>query len=510
MSDATAARPGPPAAPAIPRASWLALTALLLGMFVALLDTTIVNVALPTIRTSLDAGESTLSWIISGYALAFGLTLIPAGRIGDRIGHKWVYVTGVALFTLASLACGVAQSDLQLVVFRVVQGLAGGIFVPAVTAFIQLLFPGRARGTAFAIMGAVIGVSSALGPIIGGLIIAAAGEEAGWRLVFFVNLPFGVITVIAAAVLLPGRDPSVARPDRGLDGVGLVLVSAAFVALLVPLIQGQEEGWPLWTWLSLAGGVVLLAAFGAWEVSVARRGRTPLVPPALFAHPSFTGGVVLALVYFAAFTSIFFTISLLWQSGLGHTALASGAVAIPFAVGSIISSSQSNRLAQRLGRTVLVLGTALVTIGLGWSWIVLLVTDAADLTNWLLLAPLLVAGLGNGFFIAPNVQFIVATVDRRDAGSASAVISAIQRIGSAVGIAIIGSVLFGSLPGGRELATAAGRATGFTDAAAAAMGVSAAFALAAFLLVFALPRQVPQAGGAPRPAATTGTATPEA
>jgi len=510
MSDATAVRPGPPAAPAIPRASWLALTALLLGMFVALLDTTIVNVALPTIRTSLDASESTLSWIISGYALAFGLTLIPAGRIGDRIGHKWVYVTGVALFTIASLACGVAQSDLQLVVFRVVQGLAGGIFVPAVTAFIQLLFPGRARGTAFAIMGAVIGVSSALGPIIGGLIIAAAGDEAGWRLVFFVNLPFGVITVVAAAVLLPKRDPSVARPDRGLDGVGLVLVSAAFVALLVPLIQGQEEGWPLWTWLSLAGGVVLLAAFGAWEVSVARRGRTPLVPPALFAHPSFTGGVVLALVYFAAFTSIFFTISLLWQSGLGHTALASGAVAIPFAVGSIISSSQSNRLAQRLGRTVLVLGTALVTIGLGWSWIVLLVTDAADLTNWLLLAPLLIAGLGNGFFIAPNVQFIVATVDRRDAGSASAVISAIQRIGSAVGIAIIGSVLFGSLPGGRELATAAGRATGFTDAAAAAMGVSAAFALVAFLLVFALPRQVPQAGGAPRQAAPAEPATPTA
>jgi len=501
MSDATAARPGPPsgapAAAPIPRASWLALTALLLGMFVALLDTTIVNVALPTIRTSLDASESTLSWIISGYALAFGLTLIPAGRIGDRIGHKWVYVTGVALFTLASLACGVAQSDAQLVVFRVVQGLAGGIFVPAVTAFIQLLFPGRARGKAFAIMGAVIGVSSALGPIIGGLIIAAVGDEAGWRLVFFVNLPFGIITVIAAAALLPKRDHSVERPDRGLDVVGLLLVSAAFVALLVPLIQGQEEGWPAWTWISLVGGVVLLAAFGAWEVSVTRRGRTPLVPPALFAHPSFTGGVVLALVYFAAFTSIFFTISLLWQSGLGHTALASGAVAIPFAVGSIVSSSQSNRLAGRLGRGVLVLGTALVTVGLGSAWVVLLVTDAADLTNWLLLVPLLVAGLGNGFFIAPNVQFIVATVDRRDAGSASAVISAIQRIGSAVGIAIIGSVLFGSLPEGRELATAAGRATGFTDAAAAAMGVSAAFALVAFLLVFALPRRVPQPGGAP-------------
>ena len=151
---------GPPST-VVPRRTWNALIVLLAEMFIALLDTTIVNVALPTIRTSLDASESTLSWIISGYALAFGLALIPAGRIGDRIGHKWVFFTGIALFTVASAACGLAQSDTQLVVFRVVQGLAGGIFVPAVTAFIQLLFPGRVRGKAFAIMGAVIGVSSA-------------------------------------------------------------------------------------------------------------------------------------------------------------------------------------------------------------------------------------------------------------------------------------------------------------------------------------------------------------
>jgi EmrB/QacA subfamily drug resistance transporter len=492
-SSASSPGPGPGQPSGVPRHAWYALVALLLGMFIALLDTTIVNVALPTIRTTLDASESTLSWIISGYALAFGLALIPAGRIGDRIGHKWVYFTGVLLFTLASLACGLAQDDTQLVVFRVVQGLAGGIFVPAVTAFIQLLFPGRSRGKAFAIMGAVIGVSSALGPIIGGLIIQAFGDENGWRLVFYVNLPFGIITLVAAAVLLPKRDESVPRPDRGLDWIGLVLVSGAFVALLVPLIQGQDEGWPLWTYLTIAAGVVLLALFGLWEVAYTKRGKTPLVPPKLFAHPSFTGGVVLALVYFAAFTSIFFTISLLWQSGLGHSALASGAVAIPFAVGSIISSSQSNRIAARLGRGVLILGTALVTIGLTWMWLVLVTVDASDLTNWMLLVPLLLAGLGNGFFIAPNVQFIVATVDRQDAGSASAVISAIQRIGSAVGIAIIGSVLFGTLTiSGR---TPADVATGFTDAAAHAMLVSAIFALASFVLVFALPRRVPQQRG---------------
>ncbi|MCS5734326.1 MFS transporter [Herbiconiux daphne] len=531
---------GAPPAPAVPRRAWQALIVLLAGMFIALLDTTIVNVALPSIRSSIDASEATLSWIISGYALAFGLALIPAGRVGDRIGHKWVFFTGIALFTAASLACGLAQNDVQLVMARVVQGLAGGIFVPAVTAYIQLLFPPRSRGKAFAIMGAVIGVSSALGPIVGGLIIQAFGAENGWRLVFGVNLPIGVATLIAAAILLPKRSEAIAvgdaangrragAPDAatqasapapaagahttapapaaaahttapapaagkaGLDWIGLVLISGALVALLVPLIQGQDEGWPLWTYLSIAGGVVLLVAFGAWEVAYTKRGRSPLVPPRLFRHPAFTGGVILALVYFAAFTSIFFTISILWQAGLGHTALESGVVSIPFAIGSIVGSALSSRLAQRLGRTVLVIGTAAVVVGLAWIWLVLLLTSPADLTNWELILPLLIAGLGNGLFIAPNAQFIVATVDRAEAGAASGVISAMQRVGSAIGIAVIGSVFFGTLViSGQD---AAAVATGFVDSSAAAMGVSVAFAVLAFLLVFALPRRSTTGGG---------------
>ncbi|MBO0982981.1 MFS transporter [Rathayibacter sp. SD072] len=489
MTETSTDRGATGAPPAPDRRAWRSLIVLLAGMFIALLDTTIVNVALPTIRTTLDASESTLSWIISGYALAFGLALIPAGRLGDRFGHKWVFVSGVALFTVASFACGLAADDVQLVIARIVQGLAGGMFVPAVNAYIQLLFRGPSRGRAFAIMGAVLGVSSALGPIIGGLIIQAFGDENGWRLVFWVNLPIGVVTLLAAARLLPARrelETGPRAPSGGVDWLGLVLVSGGLVALLVPLIQGEDEGWPLWTILSIAGGAVLLAAFGAWEVLYVRRGRTPLVPPSLFRHPAFTGGVILALVYFAAFTSIFFTISLLWQSGLGHTALESGLVSIPFAIGSIISSSQSNRLTARLGRNVLVLGSGLLAIGLAWVWLVLLTATPDSITNWQLLAPLLIAGLGNGFFIAPNVQFIVATVDPQDAGAASGVISAIQRIGSAVGIAVIGSVLFGGL-----IITGPDTvASGFLDAAAPAMLLSTLMAVAAFALVFVLPKSV--------------------
>jgi len=472
------------------RTAWRALSVLLIGMFMSLLDATIVNVALPTIRTSLNASEATLSWIISGYALAFGLALIPAGRLGDRFGHKWVFFSGLALFTVASVGCGIAQDDMQLIVARVVQGLAGGIYLPAVTAYIQLLFTGRTRGKAFAIMGAVIGVSSALGPLIGGLLIQAFGDTNGWRLVFFVNVPIGVIALVAAFILLPSN---VEGPGKSgsVDALGLLLVSGGLVAILVPLIEGQDQGWPGWTYLSLAGGIVLITIFGAWEVRVAKRGKSPLVPPHLFSHPAFTGGVILALVYFAAFVSIFFTLSILWQAGLGHTALESGVVSVPFALGSIVGASQSGKLAASIGRRVLVIGAGMLAVGLIALWLVLLRVSPSNLTNWVLLGPLLVAGTGSGLFIAPNAQFIIATVDRQEAGAASGVIATMQRLGTAIGIAIIGSVFFGtlSIPTTRR-PTADDLAIAFTHSAASALAVSAAFSVAAFLFVFVLPKRV--------------------
>src|SRR6195952_599786 len=203
MSQSAASAPALGTIQVTPRRAWIAFAVILVGAAMSLIDATIVNVALPTIRTSLNASEATLSWIISGYALAFGLALIPAGRLGDRFGHKWVFFSGLALFTAASVACGVAQTDLQLIIARVVQGLAGGIYLPAVSAYIQLLFSGRVRGKAFAVFGAVLGVSSAIGPLLGGLIIQVFGETDGWRFVFYVNLPIGIVALIAAAVLVP-------------------------------------------------------------------------------------------------------------------------------------------------------------------------------------------------------------------------------------------------------------------------------------------------------------------
>ncbi len=466
------------------RNRWLALAVLLTGAFMALLDTTIVNVAIPTIRTSLAASNATLSWIVSGYALAFGLALIPAGRVGDRLGHKWVFIAGLGLFTMASLACGLAHDDAQLIAARAVQGLAGGIFFTPITALIQLMFSDRERARAFATMGATIGFSTALGPLVGGLIIQAFGTDLGWRMVFGVNIPIGVIAVVAAVLLLP---PGAEDSDTAADWTGLALLSAGLVALLTPLIQGQQDGWPAWTFASMAGGAALIVLFALWERRLEKAGRNPLVPPRLFAHASFTGGVLLALVYFAAFTSIFFTIALLWQAGLGHTALQSGLVVMPFAVGSIIGASQSDTLAARFGRAVLVAGLGLVAVGITAVWLVLALTAATSFSGWELLAPLLVAGVGSGLFIAPNADFIVATVGRGDAGAASGVINTMQRVGSAIGIAIIGTVLFGTLHVGSFGPSA--MAVAFGHSATLAMAVSAGLGVAAFALVFALPKQ---------------------
>ncbi|WP_145978815.1 MFS transporter [Granulicoccus phenolivorans] len=485
-------------ADAIPRRTWLSLAVVVLGMSMALLDTTIINVAIPTIRTGLDTSEATLSWIIAGYALAYGVALIPAGRIGDRIGHKPVFVTGLAGFTLASLWCGLATDPTQLVVARVVQGLAAGTFFPAVTALIQLMFPPSRRGRAFAIMGAAIGVATALGPVIGGLLIEWFGEAEGWRSIFLVNLPFGLLGVLAALVFLP-RGAEDGAP-HGTDLVGVLLLATGLLALFVPLIQGEEAGWPLWTYLSLAGGVLLLAGFARWEIHVDRRGGSPLVPPGLFRRASFTGGVVLALAFFAAFTSIFFTISILWQAGLGHTALEAGLVSLSFAGGFIVSAALSDRLAERVGRTVLSAGTGCLTLGLVGVWLVLLLIPTVDLTAWVLLPPLALAGIGAGLFIAPNVEFIVATVERSEAGAASGVIGTAQRIGQAAGIAVIGTILFGTLdvvPSQPGPPSQADLATAFGQSATFAIATNAVLALAAFLLVFALPKEVPAEGRPP-------------
>ncbi len=401
-----------------PGHGWRAVSIVLVGAFMALLDTTIVNVALPSIRTGLHASSASLEWIVAGYALAYGLALVPAGRAGDRFGHKWLFLIGLTVFTLASVACGVSQHPGEIVAARIVQGFGAGLFYPAISATIQLSFTGPARSKAFSMLGATIGVSTALGPLLGGLIIAGAGADDGWRWVFLVNLFIGAVTIPLAAWLLPR---SAARARRGFDPAGLGLFTAALLLLLIPLVEGQQVGWPAWCWACVAGSVPVFVLLGFWEVAQDRRGGDALLKPGLLRQMSFSAGAIFAVVYFAGFASVFFTLSILWQEGLGHSALITGLVIAPFSVGSLVAAANSDKLSARLGRMVLVTGCILVIAGLGCTVLVVHLTAPA-VSGWYLVAPLLVAGLGTGMTIAPNQDFVLATVARQEAGTASGIL----------------------------------------------------------------------------------------
>jgi EmrB/QacA subfamily drug resistance transporter len=332
----------------------------LVGGFMALLDTTIVTVALPTIRVSLHASPATLEWVVSAYALAYGLALVPAGRAGDRFGHKPVFLIGLTVFTLASAACGLSQSQGEIVAARAVQGIGAGIFYPAIAATIQLSFNGPARSKAFGALGATIGAAIALGPVLGGLIIAGAGASDGWRWVFLVNLLIGAVALPAAAWQLP-RGQS--RTRRQFDPIGLCLLCAGLLLLLIPLVEGQQAGWPAWCYGCFGGCVIAFTLLAWWEVRAERRGNDPLLKPALLAQPSFSAGAIFAVAYFAGFSSVFFTISILWQEGLARSALMTGLVVVPFSFGSLVSAAVSDKLSSRLGRMVLVTGCAMVATG---------------------------------------------------------------------------------------------------------------------------------------------------
>jgi EmrB/QacA subfamily drug resistance transporter len=463
---------------------WRAVSIVLVGAFMALLDTTIVNVALPTIRTALHASPASLEWVVSAYALAYGLVLVPAGRAGDRFGHKPLFLIGLTIFTLASVVCGLSQNQGEIVAARAVQGMGAGIFYPAIAATIQLSFTGPKRSKAFGMLGATIGVSTALGPVLGGLIIAAGGPKGGWRWVFLVNLFIGIVALPLAAWLLPAAR---SRTRRSFDPVGLGLLSAALLLLMIPLVEGEQIGWPAWCYACFAGCVVAFGLLAWWELRTQRRDGDPLLAPRLLAQPSFSAGAIFAIVYFAGFTSVFFTLSILWQEGLGRSALMTGLVIVPFSFGSLVTAANSDKLSARLGRMVLIIGCVLVGAGLGLVTLVVHLT-APSTDGWYLVGPLLLAGLGSGMVIAPNQDFVLAQVPRREAGTASAVLGTSQRIGSAIGIAVIGTVLFGTLHV-RRVPDAV--AIAFSHSAQLALLSNVAIVVLALLLVLALPRKIP-------------------
>jgi EmrB/QacA subfamily drug resistance transporter len=449
---------------------WKALAVCLVGGFMVLLDVSIVNVALPSIRTGLSASQSELQWVVSGYALTFGLLLVPAGRIGDVRGRRTMFTVALGLFSLASLACGLAPTSLFLVIARLLQGLAGGLLTPQISALIQQMFSGRERGTAFGLFGTVVGVSTAVGPLLGGALIAAFGTESGWRWVFLVNLPIGLAAMPLAWKLLPKPDDR-QRRRHDYDPFGVVLLGLGIVVLLLPLVQEQQwKGSAKW-WL-IPAAVLLLAAFVAWEFRYTRRGKEPLVDLALYRLRSWSFGSSLGILFFAGFTPIFFVFTLYLQTGLRYTALQAGLAITPFAVGSAAAAAIGGRIVHRFGRTLVAVGLLLVAVGfVGTLVAVRLVPENG--TGWATLVPLLVGGLGAGLVISPNQALTLSEVPVERAGTAGGLLQVGQRIGAAIGIAAVGSVFFARVAATRG---------DFASAYEHGMFVATGFVVAAFLL----------------------------
>ncbi len=419
---------------------WKALAVCLVAGFMALLDVSIVNVALPSMREGIGASESDLQWVVSGYALTFGLVLVSAGRLGDTTGRRRMFVIGVGVFTFSSILAGLAPSAEVLVAARLLQGVGGGLLNPQVSALIQQMFRGAERGRAFGMFGTTVGISTAIGPILGGTIIAALGVEMGWRWIFFVNIPVGIGAILLALRWIPGRtEEDRSRRREKLDPVGVVLLGAGVLCLLLPLVEGRQGGSRPW-WLALLGAAFLVA-FVLWERRVSAHDGDPLVDLRLFGLRGYTPGAIVGTVYFAGFTAVFFVLTIFFQEGLGYSALLAGAATTPFAAGAAITATIGGRLVSRYGRAVVTAGIAVVVVGLVAVDVVLSTVDGRAV-GWALALPLLVAGLGSGFVIAPNITLTLDDVPVERAGTAGGVLQTGQRMGTAAGIALIGAIFF--------------------------------------------------------------------
>jgi EmrB/QacA subfamily drug resistance transporter len=454
--------------PTHPRA-WLILALILCAEVMDLLDSTIVTVAAPAITADLHSNTTALQWVTGGYSLTFAVFLIAGARLGDRYGRKKLFLVGAWSFVAFSAVCALAPTTEVLVGGRLLQGVAAALLIPQGFSLLLTVFAAQDQGKAFAIFGPVVGLAAVAGPVIGGLLVDADVAGTGWRLVFLINLPIGVLAAVGATRLFPeSRQESSAR----LDPVGILLVGATAALFTYPLIQGREAGWPAWTYAMIAGGLVVLAALVWWTRRRLRRGEDPLVQPSIFRRRGFSAGVVLTLVFFGGTFGVGLALTLFLQLGLGFSAVHAGLTALPYALGSSVGALfGAGLLAPRLGRNTLQLGNALQALGLVAALLVLARTGT-HVTTLQLAGPLLVWGLGMGLVIAPLFDFVLASLTEDEAGSGSGVLNALQQLGSAIGVAAIGSVFF----------SAPNHVAGLEHSFEAGLGIAVAVCLLTFLL----------------------------
>jgi EmrB/QacA subfamily drug resistance transporter len=444
MSTTGVASAEAPADSAVPyRWRWAALFVILAAEVMDLLDAVVTNIAGPSMRADLGGGASTLQWLAAAYTLSMAVGLVTGGRLGDIHGRRRMFLVGAAGFTLGSLLCGLAVSPEMLITARVVQGLFGAVMLPQGLGMIKEMFPPKESQKAFGMFGPVMGLSAVCGPILAGWLVDADYFGTGWRMIFLINLPLGAAAFFGALRYLP-KTQSGGKPR--LDTPGMLLVSLAALLIIFPLVQGREYGWPVWTFVMMAASVVVFVVFGRYESRRSRADRDPLVVPSLFRKRGFSGGMILGLVFFSTMQGFMLVFNLYTQIGLGYSPLRAGLVMVPWSGGMIVGFGIAQAVA-RFGRAVLQAGALVMALGVFGVWLTL-DTAGSGVGPWQLLPSLLVTGIGMGLLMAPFFDIVLASVEQHETGSASGTMTAVQQLGGAFGVALLGTVFFGLLGGG--------------------------------------------------------------
>lgn len=430
-------------------ARWRILLVVLGAIFMSLISVSIVNVALPSMQVGLGASQSDLQWVLSGYALTFGVVLVAAGRAGDVMGRGGIFLVGMAIFTAFSIASSLAPSAEWLNVSRFAQGVGSGLINPQGVGMIQQYFRGAERARAFGYFGAAVGVSVAIGPVLGGLLINAGGAEIGWRLTFLVNVPVGIATIVLGLLWFPrplirsrGKADPATRAERALDPVGALLLGAAVLAILFPFMEGRASAV---IWALVPVGLLLVWLWTRWERRFARSGRSPMVDLDIFRTRSFSNGTLMITLYFLGMTSVWVLVALYMQQGAGRSAMEAGVVGLPSAVLTAIGSNWAGKRVLAYGRALVVWGLLVALLGLALSIAVVLLHAAVGLSVWWLLLSLAFIGAGGGSVVSPNQTLTLAEVPIRYAGSSGAIMQTGQRIGTSIGIAVITAAMFSAL-----------------------------------------------------------------
>ncbi len=434
---------------------WAPLPIVLTGTFMVVLDFFIVNVALPSIQSSLHASAGSIEFVTAGYALTSAVFLICGARLGDRLGRRRIFSAGLALFTLASAACGASSSATLLVASRLVQGVAGAMLMPNVLSIIGVHYAGADRAKALSMYGMAMGLAAVSGQLIGGLLVQWDPAGLSWRSCFLINVPIGLIGLALAPKLVP---ESRERRASRIDWVGTALVTTGLTAIVFPLVEGRQHGWPLWTWLSLSAAPVILAGFVWQQRRLTARAGAPLLDLSLFKHRAFSAGLIAQAVFWSGQASFFLVLALYLQAGRGMSALGAGLVFTILASSYLVASARAAELAVKHGRRVLTIGA--LTLAAGHGVLLAAVAAVGVGGSVFALAPgLLLIGAGMGLGIAPLATTIMSAMRPDQAGAASGALSTFQNVGNAIGVAVIGVVFFGALHSGFATALELSEAT---------------------------------------------------